>query len=41
MRIEAALEHDNSQMVGPGQKYWNHACNWCCETSTDEKGEKC
>ena len=40
-RIEAALECCNLQMVGPGQEYWNHTCNQCCEISTDEKGEKC
>lgn len=40
-RIEAALERRNLRMVGPGQEYWNHACNRCCEISADEKGEKC
>ena len=35
--IEVALQHSNMQMVGPGQEYWNHACNKCCKISEDEK----
>ncbi|KAK7676519.1 hypothetical protein QCA50_020537 [Cerrena zonata] len=29
-RLHFALETRNRHMVGPGQKYWNHACNLCC-----------
>lgn len=29
-RLHFALETRNQHMVGPGQKYWNHACNLCC-----------
>lgn len=39
-RIEVALQHCNMQMVGPGQEYWNHACNKCCKISEDEKSRE-
>lgn len=39
-RIDEALEHRNIRMVGPGEEYWNHACNQCCKISDDNTSKR-
>ncbi|KZV79158.1 hypothetical protein EXIGLDRAFT_820929 [Exidia glandulosa HHB12029] len=37
-RLRPALEDRNRLMVGPGQEYWNHACQLCCDITHHEDG---
>lgn len=37
-RLRPALQARNERMIGPGQEYWNHACELCCWISEDCDG---
>ncbi len=34
-RMCLALEAQTERLKGPGQEYWNHACDLCCEIDAD------
>lgn len=37
-RLEPVLRERNERMMGPGQEFWDHACDLCCWVSTDANG---
>lgn len=39
-RLHAKLDERNKLMVGPGQEYWDHACDLCCEVKVTD-GRQC